>query len=75
MDSPFPSQCSLLIPLKTSENLWFSDVSRGIKRKHWEEKDYGNKTSSKSGALAAIRLKIFIQQFTVFTALFLEKLL
>ena len=30
-------QCSLLIPLKTSENLWFSDVFRGIKSEHWEE--------------------------------------
>ena len=29
---------SLLIPLKTSENLWFSNVFRGIKREHWEEK-------------------------------------
>ena len=27
-----------LIPLKTSENLWFSDVFMGIKREHWEEK-------------------------------------
>ena len=27
-----------LIPLKTTENLWFSDVFRGIKREHWEEK-------------------------------------
>ena len=32
------SQFSLLIPLKTSENLWFSDVFRGIKMEHWEEK-------------------------------------
>ena len=24
-------------PPKTSENLWFSDVFRGIKREHWEE--------------------------------------
>ena len=38
---PFPSQCSLLIPLKTSENFWFSDVSRGIKREHWKEKVSG----------------------------------
>ena len=30
--------CSLWTPLKTSENLWFSDVLRGIKRGHWEEK-------------------------------------
>ena len=28
----FSSQCSRLIPLKTSENLWFSDIFRGIKR-------------------------------------------
>ena len=38
MDLPFSSQCSLLTPLKTLENLWFSDVFRGIKREHWEEK-------------------------------------
>ena len=25
-------------PLKTSESLWFSDVFKGIKREHWEEK-------------------------------------
>ena len=31
--------CSLLIPLKTSENQKFSDVFRGIKRENWEEKD------------------------------------
>ena len=35
---PFSCQCSLLIPLKTSENQKFSDVFRGIKREHWEEK-------------------------------------
>ena len=35
----FSSQCSLLIPLKT---LRFFDVFRGIKRKHWGEKDQGN---------------------------------
>ena len=34
----FFSQYSLLIPLGISENLWFSDVSRGIKREHWEER-------------------------------------
>ena len=38
MNQPFSSQCSLLTPLKTSENLWFSDVFRGIKREHWEGK-------------------------------------
>ena len=32
---------SPLIPLKTSENFWFSDVSRGIKREHWKEKVLG----------------------------------
>ena len=26
-------------PLKTSENLWFSDVFKGIKKEPWEEKD------------------------------------
>ena len=30
------SQGSLLIPLKTSENLWFSNVFRRIKWEHWE---------------------------------------
>ena len=30
---PFSSKRSLLIPLKTSEKLWFSDALRGIKRK------------------------------------------
>ena len=34
----FSSQCSLLIPLTTSENLRFSGVFRRIKREHWEEK-------------------------------------
>ena len=37
------SQCSLLIPLKTSQNIWFSDgfsdVSKEIKKEHLEEKD------------------------------------
>ena len=32
------SQCSLLIPLETSENQSFSDVFKGIKREHWEVK-------------------------------------
>ena len=35
---PFSSQCSLLISLKISENQKFSDVFRGIKKEHWEEK-------------------------------------
>ena len=30
--------CPLLIHLKTSENVWFSDVFRGIKKEHLEEK-------------------------------------
>ena len=34
-----PSQFSLLILLKTSENQRFSDAFREIKREHWEEKD------------------------------------
>ena len=29
-----------MIPLKTSENLLFSDVFRGIKRERWEGKGY-----------------------------------
>ena len=37
-DKPLPSQCFPLIPLKTSENKRFSDIFRGIKREHWEEK-------------------------------------
>ena len=36
--NPYSCQCFLLIPLKTSEKLWFSDVFRGIKREHWHEK-------------------------------------
>ena len=31
---PFPFQCSLSIPLKTSENQRFRDVFRGVKREH-----------------------------------------
>ena len=31
----------LMIPLKTSENLWFSGVFREIKREHWEEMGKG----------------------------------
>ena len=31
-------QCSLLIPLKTSENQRFSDIFRGIKREHWKRR-------------------------------------
>ena len=27
----FSKSCSILYPLKTSENLWFSDVCRGYK--------------------------------------------
>ena len=42
--SPFSSKCSLLISLKTSENLWFSDVFREIKRDHWGEKGLKIKT-------------------------------
>ena len=34
----FPNKCSLLTPLKTSENQRFFDVFRGIKREYWEEK-------------------------------------
>ena len=37
---PFSSQCPLLMPLKT-EKLWFSDVFRGIKTEHWDEKGLG----------------------------------
>ena len=29
-----------LDPPEISENLWFSDIFRGIKREHWEEKGY-----------------------------------
>ena len=36
--NPFLSQCSILIPMKTSENRRFSDVFTWNKRKHWEEK-------------------------------------
>ena len=32
--NPFLPNVPFLIPLKTSENLWFSDVFRGIKREH-----------------------------------------
>ena len=32
--NPISSQCSILIPLKTSEKLWFFYVFRGIKREH-----------------------------------------
>ena len=35
--NPFLPKCSLLITLKTV-NLWFSDVFRGTKKEHWEEK-------------------------------------
>ena len=28
-----------LYPLKTSENLWFSGVFKGIERDHWHETD------------------------------------
>ena len=34
----FSSQCSLLILLKTLENLWFFDVFRGIKVEHREKR-------------------------------------
>ena len=39
----FSSHCFLLIPRKTSEHLWFSQAFRGIKREHWEEKDYDDR--------------------------------
>ena len=35
---PFSSQCSFFISLKILENLYCSDVFRGIKREHYEEK-------------------------------------
>ena len=37
--NPFPATGLLLYPLKTSENLWFSDVFRegGIERDQWHE--------------------------------------
>ena len=32
---PFWSSVPFVYPLKTSENLWFSDVFRGIGMQHW----------------------------------------
>ena len=35
----FFSQSSLLISLKISENLCFTDIFWGIQKEHWEKKD------------------------------------
>ena len=35
---PFHANVPFLYPLKTSENLLFSDASRGIEMEHWREK-------------------------------------
>ena len=36
--NPFQANTPFLYPLKTSENLWFSDVFRGyIRMEHWPE--------------------------------------
>ena len=38
--NPFQANVPFLYPLKTSDNLWFSDVFRGgggIEKKHWHE--------------------------------------
>ena len=34
---PFHFNVLFLYPLKTSENLWFSDVFRGIETGHWRK--------------------------------------
>ena len=41
LDNPSLANALILYPLKTPENRNFSDVFRGIKREHWEEKGYG----------------------------------
>ena len=33
--TPFLTIVSFLYPLKTSENLWFSDALRGLEREEW----------------------------------------
>ena len=40
--NPLLSQCSLLIPLKTSEKERFSDAFRGIKIERWEKYRHQN---------------------------------
>ena len=37
MVNPFLSQCSISLPLRTSRNLWFSDVSGVIEIEHWDK--------------------------------------
>ena len=39
-DNPFLANLPVLYPLKTSENLWFSGVFRGMKWDHWPEIGY-----------------------------------
>ena len=34
----FLMECNHFLPLQTSENLWFCDAFREIKREDWEEK-------------------------------------
>ena len=36
----FQANASFLDPLKTQENIWFSNVFRGIEMKHWYEIDW-----------------------------------
>ena len=36
----FQANASFLHPMKTQENIWFSNVFRGIEMKHWYEIDW-----------------------------------
>ena len=54
----FSFQCSLLIPLETSENQKFSDVFRGIKREHWEGK---GKTESRCYTGNVLQIKTEVE--------------